>query len=101
MKSKHAAWAMALAAAVAVPALAQTAVMSADTTVTSGTGIVVTPGAPAMVPGTHLVPGAVMAQANQTTTKSGNTTTTTTTYWVNVPADVTRDDRFQRWQRLR
>lgn len=102
MKSKHAGWAVALAAVLAVPAFAQTAVVSATgPVVTSGTGIVVTPGVPAPAPTTVALPGAVMAQAGSSTTVMGNTTTTTTRYWVNVPADVQRDASFQRWQALR
>jgi metallophosphoesterase superfamily enzyme len=103
MKIKHAGWAVAAAAALAAPALfAQTAVVtSTGPVVTSSTGIVVTPGVPAMVTHNAPLPGAVMAQASQTTSVAGNTTTTTTRYWVNVPPDVQRDDNFRRWQHLK
>jgi hypothetical protein len=45
--------------------------------------------------------GAAVVQANQTTRVDGNSTITTTSYWVDVPANVHTDDRFQRWQRLK
>ncbi|QJW85126.1 hypothetical protein HK414_21760 [Ramlibacter terrae] len=77
--------------------------------VTSSTGVSVTPGAPAVVvtPGTpntvpraH-VPGGVMAQADTRTMVNGNQKTTVTTYWANVPANVTSDAGFRRWQSLK
>lgn len=107
----------AIAAALAAPAFAQTNVQTpSGVTVTSGTGVVVTPGAPGMAPagatvavtpGTvHTVPqasipGAVVAQADVHTSASGNTTTTVTRYWVNVPPGAEANPYFQRWQRLK
>ena len=100
--SKHAGWAVALAAVLAAPAFAQTAVTNATgTTVTSGTGVVVTPGAPTVVPATVALPGAVVAEIGSRTTVAGNTRTTVTDYWVNVPPDVRRDAGFQRWSALK
>lgn len=103
MKIKHAGWAVAVAAAaLSVPAFAQTNVQSASgVTVTSGTGVTVTPGVPAIVPGTQVIPGAVMAQSDVQTSVSGNTKTTVTRYWVNVPSHAAQDPSFQRWQGLR
>jgi hypothetical protein len=112
MKIKHAGWAVAVAAVLSAPAVfAQTAVISASgPVVTSGTGVIVTPGVSStnvvVVPGTQpaMPParyyGGVMAQADSTTVVAGNTTTTTTRYWANVPPDVTRDGNFQRWRAL-
>jgi hypothetical protein len=107
MNFRHAGCAAAiLAAALSVPAFAQTAapVTSSNvTTVTTGTpGLVVTQGVPGMTPTTVLVPGAatVIHGPAQVTTV-GNTTTTVQQYWVNVPADVVAYGGFQRWQRLR
>jgi uncharacterized protein YccT (UPF0319 family) len=104
--------ALALGALVlSVPAFAQTHVQSAGgVAVSSGTGVVVTPGVPsgsattattvAVMP-TATVPGAVVAQAGSNEVVTGNQRTVTTRYWVNVPAGVERDADFQRWQRLR
>lgn len=118
MKTKHAAWAVA-ALVLSAPAFAQTAVQSATgASVSSGTGLVVTPGVPsatvvapaatvvAPVPTVAVVPtpwmsGAVVAQAGTSELVDGNTKTVVTRYWVNVPANVTADADFQRWQRLR
>ena len=107
MKIKLALAAAALALAPA--AFAQSAVTSSSgTTVTSGTGVVVTPGVSAVVPaGTavttvHLIPGATtVAMGPAVVNTTGNTTTTVTRYWANVPANVTADADFQRWQRLK
>lgn len=108
---KHATWAAA-AVLLSAPVFAQTAVQSAGgATVSSGTGLVVTPGvstsatvvAPVATVTTVPTPrmsGAVVAQAGTSESVSGNTKTTTTRYWVNVPANVERDRDFQRWQRL-
>jgi hypothetical protein len=93
------------------PAFAQTHVQSAGgVAVSSGTGVVVTPGVPAgsatsattvaVMPSATL-PGAVVAQSSTAEAVSGNQRTVTTRYWVNVPAGVERDAEFQRWQRLR
>ncbi|RYY54139.1 MAG: hypothetical protein EOO24_63890 [Comamonadaceae bacterium] len=112
MKIKHAGWlaATVVTAALSAPALAQTQVQSASGVgVTSSTGIGVTPGAPSMavvqgVPNTEpraTLPGAVMAQADTQTSVSGNQKTTVTTYWANVPANVTSNPSFQRWQSLK
>lgn len=125
MKTKHATWAVA-AIVLSAPAFAQTAVQSATgASVSSGTGLVVTPGVPSativapsttvVAPGTTVVApvaavaaiptpsmsGAVVAQAGTSESVSGNTRTIVTRYWVNVPANVTADADFQRWQRLR
>ena len=49
-----------------------------------------------------LVPGATtVAMGPATTTTSGASVTTVTRYWANVPATVTSDADFQRWQRLK
>jgi hypothetical protein len=118
MKTKHAAWALA-ALVLAAPAFAQVAVQSSTgTTVSSGTGLVVTPGVPSatvVAPGTTVVApvptvavvstpwmsGAVVAQAGTSESVNGNSKTLVTRYWVNVPPNVTADADFQRWQRLR
>ena len=107
-----------LAAILAAPAFAQTTVQSAGgTTVTSGTGVVVTPGAPAastvvvtpgapaVVPNAHLLPGGVVASIGSSTSVAGGpgatTTTTVTRYWVNVPRGAENDPTFLRWQHLK
>ena len=105
MKSKHAGWAVALAAILAAPAFAQTAVVSATgPVVTSGTGITVTPGAPSTMPvivGASTVPGSVVAEIASNTTVNGNTKTTVTNYWVNVPPHAEQREDFRRWQMLK
>jgi hypothetical protein len=118
MKTKHAAWAVA-ALVLAAPAFGQVAVQSSTgATVSSGTGVVVTPGVPsatvaapgttvvAPVPTVAVVPtpwmsGAVVAQAGTSESVNGNSRTVVTRYWLNVPPNVTADADFQRWQRLR
>lgn len=113
MKSKHAGWAVALATVLAVPAFAQSSVQTpSGVTVTSGTGVVVTPGIPAKpvgpvatVPATR-IHGATVATAGTSTTVASNgpgssTTTTITRYWTDVPPDALRDPTFQRWQSLK
>ena len=109
MKSKHAGWAVALAAVLAAPAFAQYVQTPSGVTVTSGTGVGVTQGIPARpvttVPATH-VHGASVATAGTSTTVASNgpgssTTTTITRYWVDVPPDASRDPTFQRWQSLK
>jgi ABC-type multidrug transport system permease subunit len=109
---KHAVVAFAIAAA-ASGSFAQAVQSSSNIPVTSGTGVVVTPGVVATgtvvstsVPTVTTLPapryaGAVMAQASTSESVSGNTKTVTTRYWANVPAGAERDDRFQRWQRLK
>lgn len=112
---------VAAAALAAGSVFAQSAVTSpSGATVSSGTGVVVTPGAPSAsvtvipststavgVPSTRLLPGGAMVQHSSSTTlggPSGNvsgTKTEVTTYWANVPADAPRDGNFQRWQRLK
>ncbi|HEY8360570.1 MAG TPA: hypothetical protein VIL30_24205 [Ramlibacter sp.] len=109
-KIVHAGWLVAGLVALSTPVLAQTQVQSATGVgVTSSTGVSVTPGATAVVvtPGTpntvpraH-IPGGVMAQADSQTSVSGNQKTTVTTYWANVPANVTGDASFRRWQSLK
>jgi len=105
-----------LVAALAVASsgvFAQAAVQSSsNVTVTSGTGVVVTPGvsSPALVSGPirtvtvlpePTIDGAVVAQAGSTETVNGNTKVVTTRYWVNVPRGANVNDEFERWQRLR
>lgn len=105
-----------LAAAVAFAAsgaFAQAVQSSTDVAVTSGTGVVVTPGVPAqgvlVSPGirtveavpTPTIDGAVVAQAGTQEIVNGNTRTVVTRYWVNVPRGANVDDEFERWQRLR
>jgi hypothetical protein len=107
---KHAVLALALVASGSA-AFAQGVQSSNNIAVTSGTGVVVTPGVMSSTtivtttPATTLpaprYPGAVMAQAGTSESVSGNTRTVTTRYWANVPAGSERDDRFQRWQRLK
>ena len=104
MKLKHAGCAIALAAAAAVPAFAQTAVVVTGTpTVPTQTNVTVTPSVPvpAIAAQTVTVPGAVVSEIGSNTTVNGNSKTTVTSYWVNVPPDVTRDSNFQRWQALK
>lgn len=108
---KHAVIALALVAASG--AFAQGVQSSSNIAVTSGTGVLVTPG---VVSSTTVVTssstpvstlpaprysGAVMAQAGSSESVSGNSKTVTTRYWANVPAGSEHDDRFQRWQRLK
>jgi hypothetical protein len=118
MKTRHATWAVA-ALVLSAPAFGQVAVQSATgASVSSGTGLVVTPGVPSatvVAPGTMVVApvatvatvptpwmsGAVVAQAGTSQLVNGNSTTVVTRYWVNVPPNVTADADFQRWQRLR
>jgi hypothetical protein len=105
-----------LASALAVAAsgvFAQAAVQSStNVTVTSGTGVVVTPGVSghAMVDGSvqavavlpkPTIDGAVVAQAGSSESVNGNTKVVTTRYWVNVPPGANVDDEFERWQRLK
>lgn len=116
MKARH--FAVLAAACVAASAFAQGAVTSSTgASVSSGTGIVVTPSLPeasvtvvpstvAVIPDGPLLPGGTMVQYNTTTVMGApgapaGTTTKVTRYWVNVPADVASWDSFQRWQRLR
>jgi hypothetical protein len=104
MKLKHAGWAVALAAAAAVPAFAQTTVTTGTgATVTTSTNVVVTPAMPApeIAARTVTIPGAVVSEIGSNTTVNGDSKTTVTSYWVNVPRDVTRDSSFQRWQQLK
>lgn len=100
-----------VAAVLAAPVFAQSNVQSSSALpVTSGTGIVVTPGAPL----TQALPGAVNSgiSSSSTTTTSvagagpapsstATTTTTVTRYWVNVPPGVENDPTFQRWMHLK
>jgi hypothetical protein len=110
MKAIRAAAAVAaMAAVLAAPAFAQTASTTTTTTVhsatgipvTSGTGVIVTPGVPTSPQ--PLVAGAVMSPGSTTQVLGAgpNTRTTITTYWVNVPPNVESDSSFQRWQSLR
>jgi hypothetical protein len=121
MNRKHAGLIVALAAFAAAPAFAEGGKISSSssTSVTSGTGVVVGQGAPgttvivepaatvALVPGTHLLPGAAQVQASQTTVMGApapgivSSQTVVTRYWVNVPAGVEHRDDFQRWTRLK
>ena len=109
---KHAILAATLAVA-ASGAFAQAVQSSTNVPVTSGTGVVVTPGASSSTAGvtpgvrtvevlpTPTIRGAVVAQAGSTETVNGNTKIVTTRYWVNVPRGANVDDEFERWQRLR
>jgi hypothetical protein len=122
MNLKHAALAsFALAAVAAAPAFAQTSVQSSTgLTVSSGTGVPVTPAAAGAstsvtvmpstavaVESTHLLPGGAMVPANSTAVLGGpagnvsGSQTVTTSYWVNVPPDAARRGDFQRWQALK
>jgi hypothetical protein len=111
---------VAAACMLAASAFAQSSVSSSGgASVTSGTGVVVTPGVPtgsvavnATTTGTpmpqhHLLPGGTMVQRSSTTVLGGpapgvsGTKTVVTTYWANVPADAARDANFQRWQALK
>jgi hypothetical protein len=103
------------AACLAASAFAQGSVTSSTgASVSSGTGIVVTPSLPeasvtvlpstvAAIPDGPLLPGGTMVQYSTTTVMGApaGTTTKVTRYWVNVPADVASRDSFQRWQRLK
>jgi hypothetical protein len=117
---------IAAAAALAAPAFAQTyggapVTSSSGATVSSGTGLVVTPGAPsapsasvtvlptttAVMPSVHLLPGGATVQSSTTTVLGGpaaggvaSSQTVVTNYWTNVPANVTSRPDFQRWSRL-
>lgn len=104
MKLKHAGWAIALAAAAAMPAFAQTVVTTGTgATVTTSTNVTVTPAVPAseIAARTVTIPGAVVSEIGSRTVVAGDSKTTVTSYWVNVPQDVTRDASFQRWQALK
>ena len=110
---------LAAATMLAASAFAQSTVTnSTGTGVTSGTGVPVTPGAPSApvtvtpstsvaVPNHALLPGGAMVQHSSTTVLGGpsgdvaGTKTVINSYWANVPADVTRDGNFQRWQQLK
>jgi hypothetical protein len=104
----------------AASAFAQTSVNSSSgASVSSGTGVVVTPGVPSAsvtvtpstvstgMPNHHLLPGGTMVQSSSTTVLGGpapgisGSKTEITTYWANVPADAARDGNFQRWQQLK
>lgn len=110
---------LAAAAVLAASAFAQSSVTSSSGIgVNSGTGVPVTPGAPSAtvtvmpstsvaVPNHALLPGGAMVQHSSTTVLGGpsgdvaGTKTVINSYWANVPADVTRDGNFQRWQQLK
>ena len=106
---KHAVLALALVAASG--AFAQGVQSSSNIAVTSGTGVMVTPGVvssttvvtntPAAALPAPRYSGAVMAEAGRSESVMGDTKTTTTRYWANVPTGSEHDDRFQRWQRLK
>ena len=95
-------------AAGACGAFAQAVQSSTQVPVTSGTGVVVTPGvmsgttAPtvASMPAPRYY-GATTVQYATSETVSGNQRTIVTSHWANVPAGVERDANFQRWQRLK
>jgi hypothetical protein len=88
---------------------------SSGSSVSSGTGVIVSQGAPsssvtvlpstvAVTPSTHLYPGGTQVQASQTTVMGGpaaggisGSRTTVTRYWINVPAGVEHRADFQRW----
>jgi hypothetical protein len=119
MNHKHAALALAAAAAfLAAPSFAQTTVQSGTAaTVNSGSSAsVTTPGTDASVtvmphtssavPSARLMPGGAMVPYSSTTTLGGpganmsGSKTVTTRYWVNVPPDAQQRLDFRRWQRL-
>lgn len=119
MTTKHAAVAAAIAAVLAAPVYAQSTVInSSGASMTSSTGVIVTPGAPSAsvavvpstslaIPTTRLLPGGATVQSSATTVLGGpagdvsGTQTVTTRYWVNVPPDVEHRSDFQRWMRLK
>jgi hypothetical protein len=116
---------LAAIACLAATAFAQGPVTSSTgASVTSGTGVVVNPASAAAnanarttvmvtpstsvaVPSANLLPGGAMVQYGSTTVLGGpsgdasGTKTEINSYWVNVPPDANRDDRFRRWQQLR
>jgi hypothetical protein len=110
---------LAAATLLAASAFAQSTVTnSTGIGVSSGTGVPVTPGAPSAtvtvmpstsvaVPNHALLPGGAMVQHSSTTVLGGpsgdvaGSKTVINSYWANVPADVTRDDNFRRWQQLK
>jgi hypothetical protein len=117
MKTRYAALAIAVAGALAAPAFAQSSVTSSTgASVSSGTGIVVTPSLPGAnvtvtpaasvaTPSGHLLPGATLVQGSSTTTVMGSgpgsSTTIVTNYWTNVPAGFERRGDVQRWMALK
>lgn len=113
MNLKHASLAAALAAALCVPAFAQTsATVSGSTTTTVTTPpatatVTVKPSTSVAVESSHLMPGGVMMPSTSTTVlggPSGNISgsqTVTTHYWVNVPPNAAQRADFQRWQQLK
>jgi hypothetical protein len=85
---------------------------TSGSSVSSGTGVIVTQGASSSsMPSTlhsHPYPGGTQVQASQTTVMGGpaaggiaSSQTVVTRYWVNVPAGVERRADFQRWSQLR
>jgi hypothetical protein len=116
MKASYAAFALAAAAVLSVPAFAQSSVTSSTgASVSSGTGVVVTPSLPGpsvsvapastiAAPSPHLLPGATLVQGSSTTVMGSGpvaTTTVVTNYWANVPAGFERRSDVQRWMSLR
>lgn len=116
MKNKYAALAVAAAAVLAAPAFAQSSVTSSGgASVSSGTGVVVTPSLPSAsvtvapathvtASGPHLLPGATLVQSGSTTVMGSGpvaTTTVVTNYWANVPAGFERRGDVQRWMALK
>lgn len=108
---KHALLALTLAVG-ASGAFAQAVHSSSSIPVTSGTGVVVTPGVVSSTtvvttaPAVASMPaprysGATTVQYGTSESVSGDTRTIVTRYWANVPAGVADDDDFQRWQRLK
>lgn len=116
MKAKYAVLALAAAGVLAAPAFAQSSVTSSTgASVSSGTGLVVTPSLPGAsvtvtpsasvaAPSTHLLPGATLVQSNSTTVMGAGPAgshTIVTHYWTNVPAGFERRGDVQRWMALK
>lgn len=116
MKTRYAALALAAAGVFAAPAFAQSSVTSSTgASVSSGTGVVVTPSLPSpsvtvvpgavmSVPSPHLLPGATLVQSNSTTVMGAGPAgshTVVTRYWSNVPAGFERRGDVQRWMSLK
>jgi hypothetical protein len=100
---------VAAAALLAASAFAQSSVTtSTGASVSSASGLTVTPGMPTAAVETHrLLPGGAMVQRSSTTVLGGPsadavaTRTQVSTYWANVPANAPARHDFRRWQALK
>lgn len=128
MKVIHAGLALAASAVLAAPVFAQNLVCdmsthlcapstsilgagpvmsSSGTAITSGTGVLVTPGAPSTVtvmPSNEIVvvpSTTVLGAGPAMVTAPSGTTMVVERHWVNVPAGVENRADFQRWMRLK